>query len=269
MHETFLYLSGLTLEGTIDLAEGVQLQPAAMPPSLDVSALRQPSMDELAIATLCLPRVRSQLHVTGASPMEVAIRGWNALWDVVLLAALLRTEAMCNLHGTCAASDLRDGSELSVSNTHLYGFKSEPKAVAPADTEWLAAHYASARVLIDHTVFQDATAALWSYRWHLRPRAQLAVLWSGIEGLFEIDSEVTFRVSLGIARFLEPDDRERRVELFDRVKKLYRHRSRAVHGGHMKPEANAAVEPSAALLQSLLRRCAEQGSVPDEKALVV
>ena len=70
-------------------------------------------------------------------------------------------------------------------------------------------------------------------------------------------------------RFLEPDDRDRRVELFEKVKKLYRHRSRAVHGGRMKPEATEAVEPSAALLQALIRKCAELGAVPDEKSLVL
>jgi hypothetical protein len=100
------------------------------------------------------------------------------------------------------------------------------------------------------------------------PRARLAILWSGIEGLFGVDSEIVFRVSLYTARFLEPHDQAKQREVFERVKELYKLRSKAVHGSRMKGNAKEGVDESASLLRRLIRRCSELGSLPNIESLV-
>ena len=38
-----------------------------------------------------------------------------------------------------------------------------------------------------------------SYRWHSVPRVQLAVIWSGIESLFNVNTEVTLPEDTGLS----------------------------------------------------------------------
>ena len=75
--------------------------------------------------------------------------------------------------------------------------------------------------------------AMASYRWHSVPRVQLAILWSGIESLFNVNAEVSFRISLYIANFLS-DDSEQADKIFKKVKKLYSACSTAVHDKEVK-----------------------------------
>ena len=62
----------------------------------------------------------------------------------------------------------------------------------------------AAKALLDDDGYSNAVHCLSSYRWHSMPRAQLALLWSGIEGLFRVDHELSFRLSLYAAKFLCP-----------------------------------------------------------------
>ena len=100
------------------------------------------------------------------------------------------------------------------------------------------------------------------------PRIKLAVLWAGIEGMFGASSEIRFRISLYIARFLHQDDSKKRKLLFETVKKLYNSRSSAVHGSKIKGDIDAAVEESANILQKILLQCVVNKSMPNENELV-
>lgn len=59
-----------------------------------------------------------------------------------------------------------------------------------------------------------------------------ASLWSGIEALFGVQQELSFRIALYVAAFVEPRG-QGRFELYRHVKKLYGARSKAVHGAKM------------------------------------
>ena len=91
---------------------------------------------------------------------------------------------------------------------------------------------------------------------------QLAILWAGIEGLFEVNSEIVFRLSLYAARFLAPDNETERSQIFSDVKRLYKQRSAAVHGSKIKGDSNIGVEESARLLLRLIRKCIVCKSLP-------
>ena len=93
------------------------------------------------------------------------------------------------------------------------------------------------------------------------PRAQLALLWSGIEGLFSVDYELSFRLSLYIARFLSPRRGTRQKAIFDSVKNLYAVRSKAVHGGKLKNPHEAA-KGTVKILRQLVVKCAERKGLP-------
>ena len=95
----------------------------------------------------------------------------------------------------------------------------------------------------------------------------MAVIWSGIESLFNVNTEVSFRISLYIANFLS-DNKSQAKELFKQVRKMYSLRSTAVHGNKAKDNLAGAVEESASLLNLILKRCAELNCLPDVDNLI-
>jgi hypothetical protein len=129
-------------------------------------------------------------------------------------------------------------------------------------------HFSDARALLDTEKFQTAVHCLASYRWHSMPRIKMAVLWAGIEGMFGASTEIRFRLSLCIARFLHPDDADTRKQKFELVKKLYNSRSSAVHGAKVKGNINQSVEASAELLKELIHQSIIDRAIPNEEDLV-
>ncbi|WP_025820580.1 HEPN domain-containing protein [Shewanella marina] len=168
-----------------------------------------------------------------------------------------------------SANEISEESKLRATNLHMHGLtENSAYALTINDIEWITAHFNDARQLLEEDRFQTAVHCLASYRWHSMPRVKLAVLWAGIEGMFGASSEIRFRISLYIARFLHASDSGARKELFDSVKKLYNSRSKAVHGAKIKGDLNVAVEESAEILRNLIKQCAINKSLPNEDELV-
>ncbi|MFG5409867.1 hypothetical protein ABXN37_19490 [Piscinibacter sakaiensis] len=189
---------------------------------------------DISVISLFLPKVRSQLRISCTDGAQTSVLAWNAVWDGLLLGAVLGTDVMCNLQSDVPAENLTPESNVAVTNYHLRGFAKTPAFdLSELDVVWIESHFESARRLLADEAFQNAVHCLATYRWHTMPRARLAVLWSGVEGLFGVDSEIVFRVSLYTALFLEPDDGLKRRETFSRVKDLYKLRSKA--GGPRRP----------------------------------
>ena len=265
----FLFLHGIAVSAPIQLAEGVELTPATLP---ELSPLLLDTMErdeDRAVLMLFLPRVASQLRITGSTGKEVVTRAWNAAWDAMLVGALAGCEVTCNLQANVPLEALDKNSTIFVTNHHLRGlYSSPPMILSDEQVAWLEKYYMSARTLLSKDVYRDAVHALASYKWHTLPRARLAMLWAGIEGLFGVDSEIVFRLSLGIAKFLgETADEQRR--LFEHTRGLYKARSKAVHGGKIKGDAKEAISESAKLLNRLIIRAAERGRLPELDQLVL
>lgn len=249
--QTFLFLNGLEVSRAVALGDNVELCPGLCSAKPDtVRALLRTDAD-IGVAMIFLRHVSSQLRVTADAPDALAKRAWNAMWDVGLLGALLRCDVICNFQCDNRVEDLSPSSRLEVTNYHLRGpFNSEPRGIDETEATWLERHYAAGRELLDDKSFETAVHCLSSYRWNPHPRVRLAVLWSGIEGLFGVDSELVFRISLYAARFLVPDDDDARRRVFHDVKGLYGERSKAVHGSNMSGDVGAVVDKSADLSEA-------------------
>jgi hypothetical protein len=81
--------------------------------------------------------------------------------------------------------------------------------------------------------FKLATDAFTTFSHQRNLRLAIAHLWSGIETLFGIQSELRFRLSAIIATTLE-ERGAKRFALHTELKKLYDRRSKAVHGSHIE-----------------------------------
>lgn len=264
--EAYLYINGITATGPLSLSADVELRPAAWTTSRDIVEPLCTSQLDFAVASVFLPRVSGELRVTASSGREVAVLAWNSVWDAVLLSAFCDCEAVCNFQSNTSVEQFGPSSRLQVTNYQLRGL-AEVHEMTDEETAWVAGNFRTARALLAADGFRDAVHALASYRWHSLPRARLALLWSAIEGLFGIETEVVFRLSLYVARFLWQDDDERRRATFASVKKLYKSRSAAVHGGKLKEEPNVIVNQSADLLRAILFRCVAINGVPDADRL--
>jgi len=266
--QTYLYLNGIAATRTIRLSENVELLPARCEPDPKTIIQMSKSEIDIGVAAIFLRSVGSQLRVVAKSPKELAIRAWNSIWDGVLLSAFFDCEVECNFQCNTPAERFGPKSRLEITNYWLHGLSGEPHVITDEESVWLEANFKNARELLAKERFMDAANALSSYRWHRQPRARLAMLWAGIEGLFGIDSELAFRLSLYTARFLEPDDDLARKRVFADTKRLYKQRSAAVHGAKIKGDGDASVRESVGLLQRLLRRCVEGADLPDVESLV-
>ncbi len=261
--ETYLWLTGIRPKSSVCLGPHVELLPANHKLTPEQLTGMVKNHFEYAVALLIVPLVRSHLRITAENAKQLAINSWNAQWDCLLLGALFDTNVLWNLQSEIPADEIGAKDSLNITNAHLSGVHRESEYVlTDQDETWLNSHFQTARHLLENPAFQTAVHSLASFHWHTHPRAQLALIWSGIESIFGIESELVFRVSLYLARFLAPDDQSERSKLFGKVKKLYKQRSAAVHGSDMKGDSQNAVRDSSDLLRRLVRRCAETNGLP-------
>jgi hypothetical protein len=267
--QTYLFLHGLRMPRSVKLCPAVELLPATSVNDPDVALQAATTSEDAAVFLLFLPRIDSQLRIVARDQEALATLVWNAGWDALLLSAVFASEISQNIESESPAEKVTGQSALRVTNAHLHGGRREPVELDESDCLWLEQHFQSARELLGNEAFASSMHCLASYHWHPHPRSRLALLWAGIEGLFKIESELTFRLSLTAAKFLEPDDRDAARTTFISIKRLYKHRSLAVHGGKLKGDSNVLVLESAQLLQSLIRRCIEFQALPDVDELVL
>jgi len=135
-----------------------------------------------------------------------------------------------------------------------------------ADAEWICGHFDKFNELASSSErFRFALEASNDWRYCKDARTAISRLWSGIECLFGISSELVFRLSLMAASILHPRGHQRR-ECFHRVKKLYGIRSKAVHGDDISEERLAeGLDGSFCLLRDLLLAFIIRGSAYSEE----
>lgn len=268
--ETFILLNGISVRSDIQLEEGLLLQPADTS-HIDfnsaISACAQP--DDIAVVLAFIPRISSQFRINASSPRAAAAKAWNSSWDALLLSAIFHAEVGFNIQSSNSAMDISSSSSLRAIHHHMSGFsESLPYTLSDSDTDWISMHFSSARTLLKDDRFQTAVQCLSTYHWHPNPRIKLAMIWAGIEGIFGASSEIRFRISLYMARFLYPENEFDMKETYQKVKELYNVRSKAVHGAKLKGDLQVASTDSATLLNALITKCIETRSLPLEEDLV-
>jgi hypothetical protein len=134
------------------------------------------------------------------------------------------------------------------------------------DLDWIQQHYeVFNRLAAENESFRLALGAAIDWRYAKDARTAIARLWSGIESIFGITSELIFRISLISASLLEEPGEARKTR-FRAVKKLYGLRSKAVHGESLPEEkVLSAMNDSFHLLKELLLLTIEKGHVLSNK----
>lgn len=134
--------------------------------------------------------------------------------------------------------------------------------VTSEDEAWIATHFATFnRLLSKNESFRLALEAAIDWRYAKEPRQAVGRIWSGIEAMFGVSSELVYRISILCASLLEKRGAPRKAR-FQAVKKLYGLRSKAVHGDSLAQEQLlSAMNGSDKLLRDLLLLTIDKGHV--------
>jgi hypothetical protein len=135
-------------------------------------------------------------------------------------------------------------------------------SVSPDDAAWISENFGTFnRLASESEAFRLALEAAIDWRYAKEPRLAVGRIWSGIEAVFGITSELVYRISGLCASLLEPRGQPRKAR-FQAVKKLYGLRSKAVHGeALLQEQLVSAMNDSYRLLRELLLLTIEKGHV--------
>lgn len=199
----------------------------------------------LAVALLVLQGFRSAMGVAVSRYrwQDVPIPGSSASWNEPVAPSKRR-----------ARTDLPpfQGGLLDL-HFRMLSAGDQPRELTAACTDWLAEAFPVANLLAtEHPSFYLALQAATDWRFATDARSAIARLWSGIEAIFGVSSELVFRISLLAASLLEPRS-ESRLTRFKEIKQLYGLRSKAVHGDKLSDtKLSEAMLGSFDLLRDLL-----------------
>jgi hypothetical protein len=266
--ETYLYLNGISTNKEIVIDRNVSLLPAYCEPDSNAIIKVSKSEVDLGIAAIFLRQVKSQLRIVSDDPKELAILTWNSAWDILLLGAIFNCEIGFNLQCNKPSELFDENCELNITNYQLRGLSKLDYALTEENIVWINNYFLGARRLLGKDQFQTAVHSMSTYRWHSMPRIQLAILWAGIESLFNVDSEITFKLSLFIANFLARDNYDQKRIYYNEVRNLYRMRSSAVHGNKLKGDSSDLVLRSSTILNKLIIHCIENKDIPTVDDLI-
>ena len=122
------------------------------------------------------------------------------------------------------------GNLLDFHTRLLIDSDSRKDGVTEDDKAWVYTHFDTFNHLAGESdAFRLALEAAIDWRYSKEPRLAVGRLWSGIEAIFGISSELVYRISILCASLLEERGEHRKAR-FQAVKKLYGLRSKAVNG---------------------------------------
>lgn len=134
--------------------------------------------------------------------------------------------------------------------------------VSQQDVAWITTHFDKFNTLSsESTQFLYALTAASDWRYSKDARAAIARLWSGVESLFDIKTELVYRLSISAASLLTSRG-DARIEKFKAIKKLYGLRSKAVHGSPLtSQEVQTTMDESFHLLRELILATVVKGKI--------
>lgn len=261
----YIYVLGLTTEKPISLGGSATLEATECHPNEDtVKAMtldKQQTLYDFGIAAASLWLVDAQIVVEDEDPTALAAKTWNSLTSLYFLGALVGASVRPCIQSNVPAQALSPAGRMHALSLPTGILPPKKVTIRANECSNLERQVAAGMNMLNDELFSRAAHALWSNKWIPNSASRMAILWGGIESLFGMQSELSFRLSYEIAMFLDLG-----IDGYKRIKKLYNQRSKAVHSrNQIKAED---LESSEALLRALVIRCIELQALPDEDLLL-
>lgn len=196
---------------------------------------------------------------------HLATKAWNALWDFSLLA--LACQSPCfSLYSQSTSS--ADRNSFAVANRNLIiRAVGAPYSVRPEQLAWAHERRDDFLNLIADQRFSRSLRYYNNSHYLPDLDARIMLLWAGIEGLFGVEAELSYRLAVYASLLLGGTSDERAKRLSE-VRKSYSIRSRVVHGSAPADDKlKECYHSTAVLLAGLLAKCVELKRVPDSAEL--
>ncbi|MFC9050548.1 hypothetical protein ACFWIK_12120 [Streptomyces anthocyanicus] len=233
----------------------------------DIGSLAQALVSEcggmLSILSHLSGRIDHELYIS-ESMAEDPQAALNIAYQVV---SLLRLRTGC-LMNAASFSDAPWG-QIAVHDSDVYLqdiyelwpplWESTP-VVTEDDLQWVASHLIRNATLSSQPSYALAYRSAADAPYIKDSRTAVARIWSGIEALFDVQNELSFRLSM-YAAVLVSDNADERISVQAEFKRLYGLRSKAVHGAKMdEVKLQDTVKSSWSLLRDLLLACLRTGT---------
>ena len=256
---------GISVTQALELSPGVVLRPSPPKHEAEVVAEGCESLQEYA-AILSMTEFATFFIEVADEPggSALAARTWNSLWLFHLLA--LACKRPCDaLYCWSGSSKI----QFSLVTPHVVS-REQPTSVLAAieQLEWARTNIDSFHSLMSDPKFITSLLSYTNSHHLFGYRPRIMQMWSGIESLFNVSSEISRTVALYSSLMLEKENVDARYACFKRIKKDYDARSRVVHGGVSNESAlEEAYRRASEILAALLARCVELARVPTPEEL--
>ena len=250
---------GVTVSERFEIDSGIWIEAASPQLDLDTTVKGCPTFSDYAAvihgAEIASFAIQVETHEGGKA---LAAKAWNALWLFHLIG--IACHSPCNM-----LYSMSDGAETKYSATGRNPFLRPVGNVHTAATDellWVRQHLGSFDGLISVPEFNSAVRCLGNVAYLHDADVKIMLLWAGIEGLLNVEAELSRRLALYAALMKEGTPAEK-GEYFKMVKDAYSIRSRAVHGGNAKPDRiELGLRMATEILTDPLKSCIKIGRVP-------
>ncbi|QDS88492.1 hypothetical protein EC9_26830 [Rosistilla ulvae] len=275
-----ILIAGLPrVSNELTLASGITLQPLNQPLSVfDLAAAGAAGFRSWALleplASACTCELAIAPTAAPSAGYNTLNRGWLASSLLVLRGFTKHLSLACSSYSwnqiaghqqrTAGTADGNlpkfVGNVLDFHLNIVVNSDARVDSISPDDIQWISDRFDTFnKMAANSDSFRFALESSIDWRFTKDGRSAIARLWSGIEAIFGISSELVYRISLLAASLLAPRGTQRR-EKFQEIKKLYGLRSKAVHGSKLSDAKMAeAVNGSFRLLADLLILAIERG----------
>ena len=195
---------------------------------------------------------------------ELAAKTWNSLWLFPLLSLACQTPCT-SLYSWSASEKVH----FATATPHLISQAAIKSVEASTDQlKWACENLERFDALQKDETFSKALISYTNSHHLFGYSSRIMQLWSGIECLFRVSSEVSRTVAMYSALLLDEPDANARYDRFKEIRKEYNVRSKVVHGT-VKGEKTLAdgYLRASKLLAKLLSRCVELSHVPSSEEL--
>lgn len=259
---------------SFEFEPGIVLQRIEEPPT--DAAMREAFGDPfyVAIASRYVRSIQHELRVStkvdaDTTDIKEAVARFRLILTCVKLASgadFLMPFALPGPWDTMAAHTDRSRWLLPLEDFPQSILANVTNAITSEHLAWAAQHFRRLWALANERRFGFALEAFLEHGHTADIRMALATLWSGIEALFDVHHELSFRIAIAAASFLMPRGEGRR-EKYLQIRKMYEVRSSVVHGSRAKAITQAELMEARTLLADLLRAMVELGAIPSTEAL--
>jgi hypothetical protein len=251
---------GILVSEEFALAPGIIIRPD--PPHFNLQAVADGcgTLSEYAVVLSMMEFATFYLEIhEEAGGKELLVKTWNSLWLFPLLAIACQHP--------CASLYSWSGSQkvsFAVATAHTAFRTPESPIQASADQlAWARTNLSNFEAIQNFGTFTTALRSYTNAHHLFGYKARIMQLWSGIECLFMVSSEISRTLAMYSALLLEEDDANLRYKCFKEIKKEYGVRSKVVHGTIKDDDdLKEAYARASKLLARLLLRCVELSRVP-------